>query len=665
MDKNRLKILPVTAILTLAMLSLLIGAAFYTDSKKDIALAQTEKELPVVGSLENLRSLLAQYGQNNDILYRGMAVDESGAVNNMKSTASLPAADQATDYSATNVQVEGVDEGDQVKTDGQYIYQINNNLVQIIKAVPADQMQLINTIKFNDQNFAPVDLYIEGDYMIVIGNTFIDQPGYQPAYPVDQSNLRMMPPYYHRNTSLCRAVVYNIKDKQNISQIRRLVLEGNYLTSRLVDSKFYLLSNCYLDYYTIQNGTSDTGVTPLCKDTIKADRFDAQDIKTIRYFPGCITSNYLVAGSIDLQQMEKPADINTYLGGGENVYASTRNLYVAASQYNADVMQPYLKSEATISAQTSTKIFKFGMQDAKLQYEGEGQVPGTILNQFSMDEYNDHFRIATTYGETWRNDEYTSQNNVYILDKDLKVTGKIENIAPGERIYSTRFMGDRAYMVTFKQVDPFFVLDLADPTQPKILGKLKIPGYSDYLHPYDENHIIGFGKETVEASGFNGESTAFYQGLKIAIFDVTDVSQPVEMSKVVIGDRGTDSELLRNHKALLFSRDKNLLALPVTVMTTDQQNTKMNSGNIPEYGGFAFQGAYIYNIDLQNGLQYKGRITHLNDEDYLKASNYWNEAEKSISRILYIGDNLYTLSPAMIKSNQLDSLQEKQVLTLQ
>ena len=665
MGKNRLRISPVTAILAVIMLGLFIGTAFYTDSQKDIAAAQTEKELPVVGSLENLRSLLEQYGQNNGRLYRGMAVDMSGAVNNMKSAESLPAADQAADYSATNVQVEGVDEGDQVKTDGQYIYQINNNLVQIIKAVPADQMQLVNTLKFNDQNFTPVDLYIDGDYMIVIGNTYIDQP----TYPTDQSNLRKMPaympPYYHPNTSLCRAIVYNIKDKQNISQIRRLVLEGNYLASRLVDGKFYLLSNCYLDYYSIQNGTSDTDVTPICKDTIKADRFDAQDIKTIRYFPGCITSNYLVAGSIDLQQMEQPADINTYLGGGENVYASTNNLYVALSQYNGGVIQPYMKSESTTSAQTNTKIFKFSLQNAKLQYEGEGQVPGTILNQFSMDEYNDHFRIATTYGETWREDEFTSQNNVYILDKDLKLTGKIENIAPGERIYSTRFMGGRAYMVTFKQVDPFFVLDLSDPAQPKILGKLKIPGYSDYLHPYDENHIIGFGKETVEASGFNGVSTAFYQGLKIAIFDVTDVSQPVEMSKVVIGDRGSDSELLRNHKALLFSRDKNLLALPVTVMAIDQKNIKASSANIPEYGSFSFQGAYIYNIDLQNGLQYKGRITHLNDEDYVKAGNYWNATEKSISRILYIGDNLYTLSPAMIKSNQLDSLQEKQVLTLQ
>jgi uncharacterized secreted protein with C-terminal beta-propeller domain len=146
-------------------------------------------------------------------------------------------------------------------------------------------------------------------------------------------------------------------------------------------------------------------------------------------------------------------------------------------------------------------------------------------------------------------------------------------------------------MVTFKQVDPFFVLESGEPAQPKILGKLKIPGYSDYLHPYDENHFIVLARKTVEASGFNGESTAYYQGLKIAIFDVTDVSQPVEMSKVVIGDRGSDSELLRNHKALLFSRDKTLLALPVSVMTIDQKNVKESSANIPEYGSFSFQGA--------------------------------------------------------------------------
>lgn len=661
MAKNKTKMASFLFVLLLIMLGVLAGTALFPEKQNPVAVARADKELPVVGSWENLRILLEQYEQKNAYMYREMAVDES-IPTNMKSQAAMPAAGQADDYSATNVQVEGVDEGDQVKTDGQYIYQINHNQVQIIKAVPVEQMEIINTIRFNDQNFSPVEIYIDGDYLIVIGNTYIPEP----VYPVDQSQLRMksaaMPPYYHRNASLCRTIVYDMKDKRNISQIRRLVLEGSYLTSRLVDSKLYLLSNCHVDYYSIQKGLE---TTPMCKDTIKADRFDVQDIKTIRYFPDCITPNYLVAGAIDLQQMDKPAAINTYLGGGENVYASTQNLYVAASQYFNNVIRSTLSTAPASPADTTTKIFKFKMKDAQMQYAGEGQVPGTILNQFSMDEYNDTFRIATTYGDVWRDDQYTSQNNVYMLDRDLKLIGQIENIAPGERIYSTRFMGHRAYMVTFKDVDPFFVLDLTDPAQPKILGKLKIPGYSDYLHPYDENHIIGFGKETIELSGYNEKSMAFYQGLKIAVFDVTDVNQPVEMSKVVIGDRGSDSELLRNHKALLFSREKNLLALPVTVMEIGQKNAKQNNANIPEYGKFSFQGAYVYHIDLQQGLQFKGRITHLDQDDYLKAGNYWDNPDKSINRILYIGDALYTLSPAMIKANQMDSLQEKQVLRLQ
>lgn len=159
--------------------------------------------------------------------------------------------------------------------------------------------------------------------------------------------------------------------------------------------------------------------------------------------------------------------------------------------------------------------------------------------------------------------------NVYILDEALKVAGRIEDIAPGERIYSVRFMGDRAYMVTFKQVDPLFAIDLKDPKAPKILGALNIPGYSDYLHPYDGNHIIGFGKDTVEKG-----SMAYYQGMKPAVFDVSDVAHPKEKFKEIIGGRGTESELLHNHKALLFDREKNLLAFPVTVMETEKVSLK-------------------------------------------------------------------------------------------
>jgi uncharacterized secreted protein with C-terminal beta-propeller domain len=315
--------------------------------------------------------------------------------------------------------------------------------------------------------------------------------------------------------------------------------------------------------------------------------------------------------------------------------------------------------------ETSTNIYKFALQAGKVQYYGTGTVPGRILNQFSMDENGGYFRVATTSDETWNNDQYTSSNNIYVLNQDLQLIGKLENIAPGEKIYSTRFTGDRAYMVTFQQVDPFFVVDLKDPSNPMILGKLKIPGYSDYLQPYDENHIIGFGKDAVQAKGWNGQSQAFYEGMKIALFDVTDVNNPIEMSQALIGDRGTDSELLQNHKALLFSAEKNLLAFPVTVMEVENQTTPGQTANlIPAYGTFAFQGLYVYSIDLVKGLQYRGRISHLSNEDYLKAGDVWYDTDKNIDRGLYIGDTLYTLSSAMIKANNISDLAEINTLML-
>jgi inhibitor of cysteine peptidase len=226
-------------------------------------------------------------------------------------------------------------------------------------------------------------------------------------------------------------------------------------------------------------------------------------------------------------------------------------------------------------------------------------------------------------------------------------------------------MGNRAYMVTFQQVDPFFVIDLKNPSNPTILGKLKIPGYSDYLQPYDENHIIGFGKDTIQTKGWNGQGQAFYEGMKVAIFDVTDVNNPVQTSQALIGDRGTDSEILRNHKALLFSPEKNLLAFPVTVMEVDNQTTSQQpASSIPAYGSFSFQGLYVYSIDLVKGLQYRGRISHLSTEDYRMAGNSWYDSDKNIDRALYIGDTLYTMSAAMIKANNIADLSEIKTLIL-
>jgi inhibitor of cysteine peptidase len=217
-------------------------------------------------------------------------------------------------------------------------------------------------------------------------------------------------------------------------------------------------------------------------------------------------------------------------------------------------------------------------------------------------------------------------------------------------------------MVTFKQVDPLFVIDLTHPQWPKILGSLKIPGYSDYLHPYDENHIIGFGKDTVEVSNNNGgiagvkSTTALYQGMKIAMFDVTDVSHPIEMFKESIGDRGTDSEMLHNPKALLFDKEKGLMAFPVSLSKIDPKNKEANSSFA--YGQFVSQSAYVYHVDLTNGFKLKGTITHMNQDDLAKAGSYGYSSDKNINRIIYIGSTLYTLSNAEIRANEMNSLQE-------
>ena len=285
-----------------------------------------------------------------------------------------------------------------------------------------------------------------------------------------------------------------------------------------------------------------------------------------------------------------------------------------------------------------------------------------------MDEYNNFFRIATTIGEVW-NTETQSTNNIYVLDDELTLISKIENIAPGEKIYSARFMGDKAYLVTFKKIDPFFTIDLSDPYNPIILGKLKIPGYSDYLQPYDEDHIIGIGKDTVdpteeEAEGRNFDF-AWYQGLKIALFDVSDFENPKEIAKIVIGDRGTDSPALYNHKALLFDREKELLVIPVNLYTiSDEIKSQYNNYTGSQYGEFTFQGAYVYNLNLIDGFKEVGRVTHMDDEEFLK-TGFYPYGPASIERSIYIDNYLYTISESMVKINTLDNLNDINTIELE
>jgi len=642
---------------------MLVGGGNLQPHDEGTALAAAKADpLPVVGSKEKLIELLKQSG--NYLNTYGMMRNEAmpaAAKDMAKTSPAAPAEGGATattniksdSYSKTNTQVAGVDEADIIKTDGKYIYQVNRNRILIVSAQNPGKMQVISKLEFSDNDFTPQEIYIDDTNLIVIGHNVINVPG--PCSAPVSTMVKCPPIYYNRQST--RAMVYDMQNKSQLKKTRELEIEGNYLSSRKVNSTLYLISNENIYY------ANDDIMIPCYKDSAAGTQPVSISYNQLHYFPDHIYPAFINIAAINTANAGQKAQVETYLGNGENIYASTSSLYVAASTYQ-QAARPLLKDSAAASQQLTT-LYKFALNSAGMAYAGKGEVPGTILNQFSMDEDKGYFRIATTTGEVWETGKNISKNNIYVLNSDMKLVGRLEDIAPGEKIYSTRFMEDRAYMVTFKKVDPFFVISLKDPAKPAILGKLKIPGYSDYLHPYDENHVIGFGKDTIETKINTGqESMAFYQGLKVALFDVTDVNNPKELSKIIIGDRGSDSELLHNHKALLFSREKNLLAFPVTVMKIRESDKQQASSGWPAYGSFEFQGAYVYQINLKQGLLYKGRITHLTKEELLKAGDSWYNSEKNIQRIIYVGNILYTLSDDQIQAHQWPTLNAQGQLTL-
>lgn len=630
----------------------------------EVEAAYIEKDgLPVVGSYENLKKLLEKDLQQKRLMYKTTVAMESAPAVGIADAQSAPAVanvaeSAAADYSTTNVQVQGVDEADVVKTDGQYIYQATSDEIRIVKASPADKMNLASRLTYPEGTFQPLELYVDENRLVVIGQSLETL-----AIKSNSSakKVKIAPGYHNLHVEMLKARVYDITDKEKPKLTRELEMEGSYLSSRKIGSNLYLVTNHRINPYQIMEDQIDPA--PAYRDQSPDNQTELQKLPydDIHYFPESLAPNYLMVAGVDLDKPNKKMTVHSYLGGGENMYASAENLYVAVSEYKNEApkrsMPAIESSPAFLNETVNTTLYRFALNDGSLKFTGKGSVPGNVLNQFSIDEHDGYLRIATTSGSLWRTDEGTSKNNLYVLDKDLNIHGKLEGIAPGEKIYSARFIGDRAYMVTFKTVDPLFVIDVKKPDAPRVLGALKIPGYSDYLHPYDENHLIGFGKEA-EAE----KDIAYYQGMKIALFDVTDVTNPIEKFKTVIGDRGTDSELLSNHKALLFSKEKELLAFPVTVHSLSSEE-KANR-RIQEYGRFSFQGAYVYRLNLQEGFVLDSTITHLSAEDTLKAGHEWYDSKKNIRRILTIGDTLYTVSESLIKSQNLEDHQPISTLSL-
>jgi uncharacterized secreted protein with C-terminal beta-propeller domain len=592
------------------------------------------------------------------------------------------------DYSTTNVQVENVDEPDYLKNDSKYVYIVSQNTLTIIDAYPAESAKIILKIALDIESQYIQNMFLNGERLVIFYN--------------GQSDDEVIPLYdfvpRRSYSQVTHALIVDVSDKENPTILKDYSIDGYFTDARMIGDYAYFVTNSNIDHqYPRLPVILERSVPILTPEAFYFDNAEQfsnfNTLTAIDIFGDTINSETFLmgySGSIYV------SEDNFYLTYQQNMpYGFYEN---SSRDRFFDVIVPLLpngiqekikqiQNDSSLSASTKwlkiselmqdsynemdkndkeklfekikealneydkkiqeeankTIIHKISIDEDKIEYVAKGIVPGRLLNQFSMDESGDRFRVATT-------SEYYSQyqgtvrsNSVHILDDNLNIVGGLDNIAPDESIFSARFMGDRLYLVTFQQIDPFFVIDLSSD-KPKILGELKIPGFSNYLHPYDNEHIIGVGRDTKEIE--NGRVQQL--GIKIALFNVADVKNPKVVDDIVIGDSSTYSEALNNHKAFFFDKKRDILSLPINSDVKSLDGVSSAKMIAPEYNRWS--GFYVFDLDKTDGLNITGTITHSSED-----SRYYGMGN---ARTFYINDVLYTASDEYLKMNNFEDLKE-------
>lgn len=560
--------------------------------------------LKTVGNFENFYEVIREKYESNQNLQFNEAITEDLTLED--ATAGETKSADST-RSETNTQVKNVDEADIVKVDDRYIYYVSERKIVIIDAQSPDTSEKIAEINYKETNFEPREIYVKDKKLIVIGNEVIEN--------VAITDIATTTDFKPKSG----IIIYDISNIKEPQEVRRVMVEGNYISSRMIENSIYFVANKYIYSSGILRkqleDLDENEYKPVYQDTAVSQEEKCINYDSIYCLDGTQDASYLMLAGLNIDS-DEDADIRTFLGAGQYIYSSEKNMYIATNKT--------IYGEGYELIGGTTHILKFGLKNGKFTFRAEADVDGQVNNQFSMDENGDIFRIATTTS-LWYIDENTS-NNLYILNDKLEEVGKIEGFAKEEKIYSVRYVGDKAYVVTFKQTDPLFVIDLSVPSNPQILGELKIPGYSTYLHPYDETHLIGFGYDTKEDG-----TRVTTNGLKMAMFDISDLNNPKELFKIAIGDSEyTYSELLYNHKSLLFSKEKNIIAFPLYSSSGGKTNSR----------------AAIYEIDLNEGFSLKGEIANIN-----------MKYDENVKRIVFVNNTYYTLSNSIVKAANMETLE--------
>lgn len=505
----------------------------------------------------------------------GASVEESA--DGVKNEA---ATDTATgSYGKTNVQVVGVDEGDVIKNDGRYIYIASggSGYEARIKIIDAQSMEIVYNGKIlekDNENVIINEIYVIGNTLTVV---------YEYAQYEDD--------YYVRNTNVA---VYDISDRATPKKITSKSQDGYFISSRMIDSVIYTVS-----LHRVR-GKDEKEVEKYALPTVDGEEINGC---LIYHFDDNSTA-YTVVTALDTSKETDNSSEIAILGAGNEIYCSGNTLYSFAGLYEDNI--------------DKTVITSFSLKGTKIECKAQGTVKGRYNNNYSFDEYNGYLRCAVTYYDYTK---FKNVSSIYVLDEKLETVGTLSDIADDEQVKSVRFMGDRGYVVTFRQTDPLFSLDLKDPKNPKVMGELKLPGYSTYLHPLSENTLLGIG--------YGGdEENANTNDLKIALFDISDMTSPKLLDEFII--ECAQSEVNYEPKALIHYAEKNIIGIPV------------ESYHYSAYEARCVKSYAVLNYTDNKISQVTGFV-HDSEEMY------------GFFRGTYIGENLYTIDRLKVMEHSLQS----------
>ena len=553
-----------------------------------------------------------------------------------------PPAASTPSFTGTNVQVQGVDEPDRVKTDGTHLFVSTQDSVAIMNAYPPNSASVLSTLSFPRAEI--VGLEISQNRLMVIDET--------PSYPVCSGPM-MCPAYYpYQGSGKVELLLYDVTDLSSPKVIQNVSVAGSYVAARLADGYVYAIVQ--QPSYVFPSQGNATAVMPeISQNGAKTPLAPS----SVYYTPiPSQISYYTIIPSVDMNT-GKESTVSVLTGPSATIYVSMSNIYVVYTNYldlyDVDGIPGNFYSGGAISPQMVTQsqnstVLRAAYSNGAVTVAAAGVVPGTVLNQFSMDESDGYFRMATSRF-AMINGAATTSDDVYVMDSAMNQVSVLRNIAPGENIYAVRFVGETGYVVTFQQVDPLFVISFKDIKAPVILSALKVSGYSDYLQPLPGGYLLGVGKDAVPAS--NGDF-AYYLGLKLSLFQVFDNGTSVQVDKMLIGDRGTDSPVLSDHLAFTFDPTRNITVIPLTLYAVSgSQNQPTCPGCPPPYGDPVWQGAYVIKVS-PSGLTLLGKVSQ-----YPAGMNYGDSpnSKLQIDRSVVIGDYLYTISQGEVMVSTLST----------